>query len=192
MVSRACSRASKGRPRWRRVLWVSREQAPGLVIAVPLAFFLIFALLYGAFESTRPAALIFLNVPMAASGGVLALLLRGMRFSISAGIGFIALFGVAVLNGVVHVSFIHTLQVQEGLNPTEAARRTAQIRLPAVPMTALLASLGFVPMALATGAGADVQKPLATVVTGGLATSTLLTLLVLPTLFRWFARRKAE
>ena len=163
-----------------------------LAVAIPLAFFLIFALLYGAFESAWPAALIFLNVPMAASGGVLALLLRRMPFSISAGVGFIALFGVAVLNGVVLVSFIRTMQVHEGLNPTEAARRAAQIRLRPVLMTALVASLGFVPMALATGAGAEVQKPLATVVIGGLVTSTLLTLLVLPTLYRWFARRNAE
>jgi cobalt-zinc-cadmium resistance protein CzcA len=158
-----------------------------LAIAVPLALALIFALLYGAFGSLRPAALIFLNVPLAATGGIFALLARGMPFSISAGVGFIALFGVAVLNGVVLVSFIRTLESEEGLAPEEAARRAARIRLRPVLMTALVASLGFVPMALATGAGAEVQKPLATVVIGGLMTSTLLTLLVLPALYRWFS-----
>jgi heavy metal efflux system protein len=158
-----------------------------LMIAVPLSLFLIFALLYGAFGSTRPALLIFFNVPIAATGGILALLVRGMPFSISAGVGFIALFGVAVLNGVVLVSFVGKLQEEQGLVPAEAARRAAQVRLRPVLMTALVASLGFLPMAVATGAGAEVQKPLATVVIGGLLTSTLLTLLVLPALYRWFA-----
>jgi cobalt-zinc-cadmium resistance protein CzcA len=163
-----------------------------LLIAVPLALFLIFALLYGAFGSLRPAILIFMNVPVAATGGIFALLLRGMPFSISAGVGFIALFGVAVLNGVVLVSFIRKLQTDTGLGPEDAAERAAQARLRPVLMTALVASLGFVPMALATGAGAEVQKPLATVVIGGLVTSTLLTLVVLPTLYRWFSPGRAE
>jgi cobalt-zinc-cadmium resistance protein CzcA len=158
-----------------------------LMIAVPAALILIFVLLYGAFGSVRPAVLIFLNVPMAASGGVVALLLRGMPFSISAGVGFIALFGVAVLNGVVLVSFIRRLQDETGLEAREAAARAAEARMRPVLMTALVASLGFVPMALATGAGAEVQKPLATVVIGGLVTSTLLTLVVLPALYRWFS-----
>jgi len=158
-----------------------------LVIAVPLALLLIFVLLYGAFGSPRPALLIFLNVPVAATGGVFALLARGMPFSISAGVGFIALFGVAVLNGVVLVSFIRRLQQETGLPPAVAAAQAAEARLRPVLMTALVASLGFVPMAVATGAGAEVQKPLATVVIGGLATSTLLTLVVLPTLYRFFA-----
>jgi heavy metal efflux system protein len=163
-----------------------------LMVAVPLALFLIFALLYGAFRSVRPALLIFLNVPMAATGGILALLARGMPFSISAGVGFIALFGVAVLNGVVLVSFIHKLQRESDLTPEEAARQAALVRLRPVLTTALVASLGFMPMALATGAGAEVQKPLATVVIGGLATSTLLTLVVLPSVYRWFSRRELE
>ncbi|HEU5182071.1 MAG TPA: CusA/CzcA family heavy metal efflux RND transporter [Candidatus Polarisedimenticolia bacterium] len=158
-----------------------------LAIAVPFALFLILTLLYAAFGSIRAAALIFLNVPMAATGGIGALLVRGMPFSISAGIGFIALFGVAVLNGVVLLSFTRKLETEEGMDPGQAALRAAHIRLRPVLMTALVASLGFVPMALATGAGAEVQKPLATVVIGGLLTSTLLTLLVLPTLYRWFA-----
>jgi cobalt-zinc-cadmium resistance protein CzcA len=158
-----------------------------LRVAVPLALLMIFLLLYAAFGSHRPALLIFLNVPIAATGGIAALLLRGMPFSISAGVGFIALFGVAVLNGVVLVSFIEKLQREERLPTVEAARKAAEGRLRAVLMTALVASLGFVPMAIATGAGAEVQKPLATVVIGGLVSSTLLTLLVLPAVYRWFA-----
>jgi len=160
-----------------------------LMVAVPLALFLIFALLHGAFGSLRPALLIFLNVPFATTGGILALLLRGMPFSISAGVGFIALFGVAVLNGVVLVSFARKLQEESGLGPDDAAREAAVVRLRPVLMTALVASLGFVPMALATGSGAEVQRPLATVVIGGLVSSTLLTLVVVPALYRWFAPR---
>jgi len=169
------------------------EAATGrLMVAVPLSLFLIFALLYGAFKSARPALLIFINVPIAATGGILALQLRGMPFSISAGVGFIALFGVAVLNGVVLVSFMGKLQEEQSVAPVEAARRAAQVRLRPVLTTALVASLGFLPMAVATGAGAEVQKPLATVVIGGLMTSTLLTLLVLPALYRWFAPRPVK
>jgi heavy metal efflux system protein len=163
-----------------------------LLIAVPLALLLIFSLLYGAFHSVRPAFLIFFNVPLAATGGIFALLLRRMPFSISAGVGFIALFGVAVLNGVVLVSFIRKLQAERRLPPLEAAAQAAEVRLRPILMTALVASLGFLPRALATGAGAEVQKPLATVVIGGLVTSTLLTLVVLPTAYRWFAEGDAS
>lgn len=159
-----------------------------LAIVVPLALFLIFVLLFSTFGSARPALLIFLNVPMAATGGILALALRGLPFSISAGIGFIALFGVAVLNGVVLMSYVLQMR-REGRSPGEAAQRGAEIRLRPVLMTALVASLGFVPMALSTSAGAEVQRPLATVVIGGLVTSTLLTLLVLPTLYAWIESR---
>ena len=119
-----------------------------------------------SFKSMRLAALIFLAVPTAAVGGVLALALRGMPFSISAGVGFIALFGVAVLNGVVLVSYIRKLEREQALEPTEAARQAALIRMRPVLMTALVAALGFVPMAVATGSGAEVQRPLATVVIG--------------------------
>jgi cobalt-zinc-cadmium resistance protein CzcA len=146
---------------------------------------LIGALLHRAFGALRPALLVFLNVPLAATGGILALLARGMPFSISAGVGFIALFGVAVLNGIVLVSVIARLR-RDGLDRHAAATRAASLRLRPILMTALVASLGFVPMALATGSGAEVQRPLATVVIGGLFTSTLLTLLVLPTAYRWF------
>jgi len=156
-----------------------------LLVLVPLALLLIFVLLYSTFKSARLGALVYLNVPMAITGGILALFLRGYPFSISAGVGFIALFGVAVLNGVVLVSYI-VQKREEGSSPDEAAREGARIRLRPVLMTALVASLGFVPMAVATSAGAEVQRPLATVVIGGLVTSTLLTLLVLPAVYRWF------
>jgi len=157
-----------------------------LLVLVPLALTLILVLLTTAFGSARLGALIFLNVPMAATGGWLALVARGLPFSISAAVGFIALFGVAVLNGVVLVSTI-VERCRAGLAPRDAAREAALTRLRPVLMTALVASLGFVPMALATSAGAEVQRPLATVVIGGLLTSTLLTLLVLPSLYPWFA-----
>ncbi len=158
-----------------------------LVIVVPLALLLIFVLLYGTFNAARPALLIFLNVPFAALGGIVALALRGMPFSISAGVGFIALFGVAVMNGVVLVSYIRKLEREEGLEPTPAARQAALTRMRPVMMTAMVAAFGFIPMALASGAGAEVQRPLATVVIGGLVTATLLTLFVLPTVYPWFA-----
>jgi cobalt-zinc-cadmium resistance protein CzcA len=163
-----------------------------LVVVVPLALLLIFVLLYGAFGAARPALLIFLNVPFAAVGGVFALAARGMPFSISAGVGFIALFGVAVLNGVVLVAYIRKLQQESGLEPRAAAREAALVRMRPVLMTALVAALGFVPMAVATGAGAEVQRPLATVVIGGLFTATLLTLFVLPTIYAWFEPRRTE
>ncbi len=162
-----------------------------LAIVVPLSLFLIFVLLYMTFNAVRPALLIFLNVPLAVTGGVAALALRGLPFSISAGVGFIALFGVAVLNGVVLMSYILQLR-EEGLSPADAALKAAEIRLRPVLMTALVAGLGFVPMALSTGVGAEVQRPLATVVIGGLVTSTLLTLFVLPSLYRWFEREAAD
>ncbi len=158
-----------------------------LLIVVPIALFLIFVLLYTTFNSIKQALLIYTGIPFAIVGGVFALALRGMPFSISAGVGFIALFGVAVLNGVVMVSFINHLR-DEGLSVADAVREGAMTRLRPVLMTALVASLGFIPMAIATSAGAEVQRPLATVVIGGLITSTLLTLLILPTLYSWFEK----
>ena len=139
----------------------------------------------------KPAALIYLNVPFAATGGVFALALRGLPFSISAGVGFIALFGVAVLNGVVLVTQIRDLEEKTDLPIAEVLRQACGLRMRPVLMTALVASLGFVPMALATGSGAEVQRPLATVVIGGLVTSTLLTLFVLPTVYSFFRRPRA-
>jgi cobalt-zinc-cadmium resistance protein CzcA len=161
-----------------------------LGIVVPLTLFLIFVMLYTTFHSARLALLISVNVPAAATGGILALAARGMPFSISAAVGFIALFGVAVLNGVVLVSYVNQVR-RQGLAASEAAFQGAAVRLRPVLMTALVASLGFVPMALSTGAGAEVQRPLATVVIGGLVTSTLLTLIVLPAIYRWFAEDTA-
>jgi cobalt-zinc-cadmium resistance protein CzcA len=162
-----------------------------LLIVVPLALFLIFILLFSTFNSVRHAVLIYTGIPFAIVGGVLALALRGMPFSISAGVGFIALFGVAVLNGVVMVSYINRLR-EEGRSIEEAVVEGAHTRLRPVLMTALVASLGFVPMAVATSAGAEVQRPLATVVIGGLITSTVLTLLVLPTIYSWFSKERGE
>ena len=153
-----------------------------LQLVIPACFVLIILLLYGALRSGRDAAIVFTGVPLALIGGVLALFLRGMDFSISAAVGFIALSGIAVLNGLVMVSSIQDL-MRSGMERAEAARQGALQRLRPVVMTALVASLGFVPMALATGAGAEVQKPLATVVIGGLISATLLTLFVLPTLY---------
>ena len=160
-----------------------------LMIVVPAALTLIFVLLYFNFQAGFPALLIFLNIPLAATGGIAALLLRGMPFSISAGVGFIALFGIAVLNGIVLLTYIRELR-QSGLPIESAVEQGAETRLRPVLMTALVASLGFIPMAVSHGAGAEVQRPLATVVIGGLVTSTLLTLLVLPTLYNWVERRR--
>jgi cobalt-zinc-cadmium resistance protein CzcA len=157
-----------------------------LMIVVPVCFALILLLLLGALGTARDALLVFSAVPLALTGGVLALWLRDMPFSISAAVGFIALSGVAVLNGLVMLSFIKQL-LREGASKHEAITRGALTRLRPVAMTALVASLGFVPMAIATGTGAEVQKPLATVVIGGLISATLLTLLVLPALYARFS-----
>ncbi len=158
-----------------------------LALVVPGCFLLIFLLLTGALGSARDAALVFSAVPLALTGGVLALWLRGLPFSISAAVGFIALSGVAVLNGLVMLSYIKQLMTR-GTARLDAIREGALTRLRPVSMTALVASLGFVPMALATGTGAEVQRPIATVVIGGLVSATLLTLLVLPALYARFGK----
>ncbi|MFM9864883.1 MAG: efflux RND transporter permease subunit [Micropepsaceae bacterium] len=160
-----------------------------LSIVVPVALLLIFGLLFSLYGSAKDAAIIFTGVPLALTGGVAALLLRDLPLSISAGVGFIALSGVAVLNGVVMVSFIRALR-EQGAPLDEAIREGALTRLRPVLMTALVASLGFVPMALNVGAGSEVQRPLATVVIGGIISSTILTLLVLPAIYRLFHREK--
>jgi cobalt-zinc-cadmium resistance protein CzcA len=156
-----------------------------LSLVVPGCFFLIFLLLFSAFNAARYALLVFTGVPLALTGGIVSLWLRAMPFSISAAVGFIALSGVAVLNGLVMVTYINQLR-RDGAALDEAIVQGSLTRLRPVLMTALVASLGFVPMALATGTGAEVQKPLATVVIGGLVSSTLLTLVVLPALYRLF------
>ncbi|MBX9931233.1 MAG: CusA/CzcA family heavy metal efflux RND transporter [Methylobacterium sp.] len=158
-----------------------------LMVVVPGCFFLIFLLLYSALGSPRDALLVFSAVPLALTGGIIALWLRDMPFSVPAAVGFIALSGVAVLNGLVMLIFIKQL-MQEGRSLNEAILEGAVTRLRPVAMTALVASLGFVPMALATGTGAEVQRPLATVVIGGLISATLLTLVVLPALYARFAK----
>ncbi|MHB8989446.1 MAG: efflux RND transporter permease subunit [Desulfobulbia bacterium] len=159
-----------------------------LAVILPICLALIFVLLFSTFGNVRQASLIILNIPFALIGGIVALFLRGLPLSVSGAIGFIALFGVAVLNGIVMVSYFNKLR-EEGMGLDDAIMSGAAIRLRPVLMTALVASLGFIPMALSHGTGAEVQRPLATVVIGGLITSTLLTLVVLPTLYRWWERR---
>lgn len=161
-----------------------------LMLVVPLALSLIFLLLFSTFGSLKQAILIFTGVPLAITGGIVGLFLRGMPFSITAGVGFIALSGVAVLNGVVMVSAINRLRDDGKLGVIDAVREGATQRLRPVLMTALVAALGFIPMALNTGIGAEVQRPLATVVIGGIASATLLTLVVLPALYTWFESDK--
>ncbi|MDH6251957.1 cobalt-zinc-cadmium resistance protein CzcA [Chryseobacterium sp. H1D6B] len=160
-----------------------QEASRRLTIAVPISLFLIFMLLYFTFNSFKQAALIFTAIPMSAIGGIFALLLRGMPFSISAGIGFIALFGVAVLNGIVLIGTFNELEKEGETNILKRVMEGTKTRLRPVLMTAAVASLGFLPMAISTGAGAEVQKPLATVVIGGLISATFLTLFVLPMLY---------
>jgi len=159
-----------------------------LTLVVPIALSLIFLLLFSTFGSLRQAVLIFTGVPLAITGGIIGLFARGMPFSITAGVGFIALSGVAVLNGVVMVSAINRLRSEGKMAVVDAVREGASQRLRPVLMTALVAALGFIPMALNTGIGAEVQRPLATVVIGGIVSATLLTLLVLPALYTWFER----
>jgi heavy metal efflux system protein len=161
-----------------------------LQLVVPLALLLIFGLLFTLFRSVRDSAIVFSGVPLALTGGVLALAARGIPLSISAGIGFIALSGVAVLNGVVMLSFIRDLR-ENGMALDPTIREGALTRLRPVMMTALVASLGFVPMAFNVGAGSEVQRPLATAVIGGIISSTILTLIVLPALYRWVHRKTA-
>jgi cobalt-zinc-cadmium resistance protein CzcA len=167
------------------------ETAAGrLRLVVPLALAAILSLLFLALRSLKDSLIVATGVPLALTGGIAALALRGIPLSISAAVGFIALSGVAVLNGLVMVSFIRRLR-QDGLPLEDAIREGALTRLRPVLMTALVASLGFVPMAFNTGVGAEVQRPLATVVVGGIASSTLLTLLVLPALYRLCYRKDA-
>ena len=157
---------------------------------VPVALLLVFTLLFAMFGNVKDGLLVFSGIPFALTGGIVALWLRDIPLSISAGIGFIALSGVAVLNGLVMIAFIRNLR-EEGRSLDEAIHEGAITRLRPVLMTALVASLGFIPMALATGTGAEVQRPLATVVIGGILSSTALTLLVLPLLYRLVNEKEA-
>ncbi len=160
-----------------------------MMVVVPVAMVLIFILIFFTFQSVRQTVLVFTAVPLAVTGGVFALWLRGLPFSISAGVGFIALSGIAVLNGLMIITFFNQLR-EQGANLKTAVWDGSLLRLRPKLMTALVASLGFVPMALAHGAGAEVQRPLATVVIGGIITSTFLTLVILPTLYAWVERDK--
>jgi len=174
-------------PRGYRIEWGGQYETlvaakRRLAMVIPAVMALIVAVLLLAFRRLRPALLIFLNVPFASVGGMVGLALRGMPLSISAAVGFIALSGIAVLNGVVLMTRLLTLE-EEGKGPAEAAFDAARERARPVLMTALVAALGFVPMMIASGVGAEVQRPLATVVVGGLLTSTALTLLILPVLY---------
>lgn len=164
------------------------EAKQRLLIAVPLALGLIFLLLFFTFHSFRQSLLIYSAIPLSAIGGVVALWLRGMPFSISAGIGFIALFGVAVLNGIVLIAEFNRQKNEGSMSLFEIVLKGTEVRLRPVLMTALVASLGFLPMALSSGSGAEVQRPLATVVIGGLITATLLTLIILPVLYTYFEK----
>jgi len=159
-----------------------------LMFVLPVSVVIIFALLFATFHSVKQAFLIVLNVPFALVGGIAALWLRGLNLNLSASIGFIALFGVAVLNGIVLVSYINSLREQ--MDMAAAIRVGAADRLRPVLITALVANIGFLPMALSTEAGAEIQRPLATVVIGGLITSTLLTLYLLPALYPWFSSKE--
>ena len=168
-----------------------KEASERLRIVVPVALLLVFGLLFMMFNNLKDGLLVFTGIPFALTGGIMALWLRDIPLSISAGVGFIALSGVAVLNGLVMIAFIRNLR-EEGRSLSMAINEGALTRLRPVLMTALVASLGFIPMALATGTGAEVQRPLATVVIGGIISSTLLTLLVLPALYQWAHRREEE
>ena len=159
-----------------------------LALIVPLVLVLIIGLLYASFGNGRQALLVMLNVPFALVGGIAALWLRGLNLNLSASVGFIALFGVAVLNGVVLVAYINQLR-DEGKGLEDAVREGSETRLRPVLMTALVASVGFIPMAISTSPGSEVQRPLATVVIGGLITSTFLTLVVLPVVYEWLEER---
>ena len=157
-----------------------------LYVVVPITLGLIFFMLFSTFSSWKYAVLIFLNIPFATIGGIVALWVSGLYLSVPAAVGFIAIFGIAVLNGVVLVSYINQLR-EEGLETHKAVVKAALLRLRPVLMTALTTGLGLIPLLLANDIGSNVQRPLAAVVVGGLVTSTLLTLVVLPTIYKWFA-----
>jgi len=159
-----------------------------LAVVVPITVLLIFSMLFASFNSVKEALLIILNIPLALVGGLIALLLGGLSLSVPASVGFIALFGIAVENGLVLVTYFNQLRVEEGLPIRDAVERGALLRLRPVLMTAATTSLGLIPLLLATGPGSEVQRPLAVAVIGGLVTSTALTLLVLPVLYRWMHR----
>jgi cobalt-zinc-cadmium resistance protein CzcA len=171
---------------WGGQFKLQQEANKRLSVVVPITLFIIFILLFSSFNSLKNSLLILLNIPLALVGGVVALWITGQNLSVPASVGFIALFGIALLNGIVLVTYLNQL-LQEGLSVDEASIKGACLRLRPVLMTALAAALGMIPLLFSTGIGSEVQRPLATVVVGGLFTSTILTLLVIPAIYKWFA-----
>ncbi|MBU1678147.1 MAG: efflux RND transporter permease subunit, partial [Bacteroidetes bacterium] len=171
---------------WGGQFKLQQEANARLAVVVPITLFIIFIMLFSSFNSLKNSLLIFLNIPLALVGGIVALWISGQNLSVPASVGFIALFGIALLNGIVLVTYLNQLRM-EGLNIDEASIQGACLRIRPVLMTALAAALGMIPLLFATGIGSEVQRPLATVVIGGLVTSTILTLLVLPALYKWFS-----
>jgi len=171
---------------WGGQFRLQQEANKRLSVVVPITLLIIFLLLFSSFNSLKNSLLILLNVPLALVGGVVGLWLSGQNLSVPASVGFIALFGIALLNGIVLVTYLNQLR-QEGLSIDDASIRGASLRLRPVLMTALAAGLGMIPLLFSSGIGSEVQRPLATVVVGGLVTSTALTLLVIPALYKWFA-----
>lgn len=176
---------------WGGQFKLQQEANARLAVVVPITLFIIFIMLFSSFNSLKNSLLIFLNIPLALVGGIVALWISGQNLSVPASVGFIALFGIALLNGIVLVTYLNQLRM-EGLNIDEASIQGACLRIRPVLMTALAAALGMIPLLFATGIGSEVQRPLATVVIGGLVTSTALTLLVLPALYKWFAIKVTE
>ena len=177
--------------KWGGQFELQQQANKRLMIVVPITLGLVFLMLYANFNSLRNALLIMLNIPLALVGGIVGLWLSGQSLSVPASVGFIALFGIALENGLVLVSYLNEL-VRDGVPVAEASVRAACSRLRAVIMTAVTTALGLFPLLFASGTGSEVQRPLATVVVGGLVTATLLTLLVLPALYQWFADKPAD
>jgi cobalt-zinc-cadmium resistance protein CzcA len=171
---------------WGGQLRLQQEANKRLAVVVPITLLIIFLLLISSFNSLKNTLLILLNIPLALVGGVVGLWLLGENLSVPASVGFIALFGIALENGMVLVTYLNQL-VKNGVSIDEASVRGAVLRMRPVLMTALTTALGLIPLLLATGVGSEVQRPLATVVIGGLITSTVLTLLVIPAIYKWFA-----
>jgi cobalt-zinc-cadmium resistance protein CzcA len=176
---------------WGGEFRLQQEANKRLAVVVPITLGIIALLLYSGFSSIKNTLLILLNIPLALVGGVIALWVSGQNLSVPASVGFIALFGIAVENGMVLVTYLNQL-VRDGIDIDEASVRGASLRLRPVLMTAITTALGLIPLLLATGTGSEVQRPLATVVIGGLVTSTILTLLVIPALYKWFKINETE
>ena len=174
---------------WGGQFRLQQEANKRMVVVIPLTLVVIFILLFSSFNSIKNSILIFLNIPLALVGGAVGLMISGQNLSVPASVGFIALFGIALLNGIVLVSYLNQL-LREGMSIDEASIKGACLRLRPVLMTALVGSLGMIPLLFSTGIGSEVQRPLATVVVGGLVTSTILTLLVIPAFYKWFSENR--